>query len=99
MECGLPGSRKILVPQVQVLLLSTGQKEDIKARRILPLLSMSVQLCLNTSAAGVVVFWSEPLGEMVSVSSDVPGKFAGLQAGQKSAMPGLAPPSRGSTGC
>lgn len=67
-----------------------GQKKDNEEIRILPLLSTSVQLCLNASAAGVIDFQSRPLAKMMSVSSAVPCKFACFQIGQKSTMPGLA---------
>lgn len=48
--------RKILVVQVQPLLLSSGQKKDTNEMKISPFLSTSVQLCLNASTAGVIVF-------------------------------------------
>lgn len=48
--------RKILVPQTQSLLLSAGQKKDTKEIQIPPFCSTYVQLCLNASSAGVIVF-------------------------------------------
>lgn len=82
--------RKILVHQMQPLLLSIRWKKDSKEVRILPFLSTSAQLCLNASATGVIVFWSELLAEMIPVSSAAPYKFAHLQVGQKLAIPDLA---------